>query len=788
MFFRAIKIQLLFLLFFASAINVKAQCGAVISTFPYSENFETVPAWTSGGTSSDWAWGTPSHPTISSAGGGTKCWIVGGLTGSFYNYGELSWVMSPCFDFTTLTYPWISFKIFWEDEWKYDGLVLQSSTDGGATWTNVGAYGDAVNCLNSNWYDYNNVTNLPATNPKHGWTGRTGSTSGSCQGGNGSLGWVNAKHCMSSLAGLPSVRFRFLFGSGTTCNNYDGIAFDDIYIDNAPPNVANFTYVCSGINTINFTSTSTPCPTGYLWSFGDGATSTLQNPSHTYSAAGTYNVTLTSSGPCNAPGTHTLPLTILNVTTSVTNITCNATNNGTATANATGGSGSYTYTWSPGNSTTSIITGLSTGTYTVTVSDTNSCPSSATAAITQSANLTASTTVTLVSCFGDNNGSATVSPTGGTAPYTYYWTPVGGTSSTIGNLSAGIDTVIVTDASNCTAIATAIITQPAASLNVNATNTPTTCGINNGTASAVVAGGTPPYSYVWAPLGGGAANATGLASGMYTINITDAHNCVISDNTTIAASSGVNAVTALTPINCYGGTDGTALVSANGGISPFSYLWNGGQTTTTISNLSAGNYCVKVTDASGCFDSACVVLPNPPPITVDFTSDPTITDIHNSEIHFTSLSPGANSWHWNFGDTSGSNAQNPIHTYTSLGTFPVVLIVTNAQGCIDSIVHNIIINDEFVFYAPNAFTPNGDYHNDIFIPKGTGWDSKNYDFWVFDRWGNMIFHTTDINTGWNGKIKGGSVNAERDVYAWKAQVSSTSGDQYNYIGIVTVLR
>jgi gliding motility-associated-like protein len=788
MFFRAIQIPFLLLLVFASLIDVKAQCGAVVSTFPYSENFETAPAWTSGGTNSDWAWGTPSHPTISSAGGGTKCWIVGGLTGSFYNYAEQSWVMSPCFDFTNLTYPWISFKIFWEDEWKYDGLVLQSSTDGGTTWANVGAFGDAVDCLNANWYDYNNIINLTAANPKDGWAGRTGATAGSCQGGHGSLGWVNAKHCMSSLAGLPSVRFRFYFGAGTTCNSYDGIAFDDIYIDNAPPNVAGFTFACSGINTINFTNTSTPCPTGYLWNFGDGATSILQNPSHTYSTAGTYNVTLTSSGPCNAPGTLTLPVNIINVTASVTNITCNGANDGTATATVTGGTAPFTYAWTPGNSTTSTITGLSSGSYTVSVSATNSCSSTATATITQPPLLTASTTVTPISCFGDNNGSATVTALGGTAPYSYFWVPSGNTSATIGNLSQGADTVLVADSNSCITAAIATIIQPASALNVSTINTATTCGISNGTASATVTGGTAPYSYAWSPSGGATTNATALASGTYTINITDAHNCVISDNTTIAASTGVTALTASTPINCYGGTNGTASVTVNGGSSPYSYSWNSGQTSTTITNLNAGNYCVKVTDASGCFDSTCILLPNPSRVTVDFTSDPTVTDIQNSVIHFTSSSSGASTWHWNFGDTTGSNAQNPIHTYTSLGTYPVVLIVTNAQGCTDSIIHDIIINDEFVFYAPNAFTPNGDYHNDVFIPKGTGWDPNMYEFWVFDRWGNMIFHTTDMNTGWNGKIKNSNVNAERDVYAWRVQVSSTTGDQHNYTGIVTVLR
>ncbi len=359
-----------------------SQCGTLINTFPYNEGFETSAAWTSGGTNSDWAWGAPSHPLINSAGGGAKCRCTGGLTGSFYNNGELSWLMSPCFDFTTLTYPWISFKIFWETEWKYDGMVLQYSLNGSSTWVNVGTDTDPVNCLNDNWYNYNSITGLSSANPKQGWTGRSGATAGACQGGHGSLGWVTAKHCMSALAGKPNVRFRFLFGAGTTCNGYDGIAIDDILIDNAAPNIASFTSLCTSSNTSVFTNTSAPCPSQYSWNFGDpgsGASniSSLQNPNHTYSAAGTYNVSLTASGPCNASGTVLVPLSMISVTAAGTNVTCFGANDGTASAAVTGGTGPYSYAWTPGGETAQTITGLSAETLTVTVSGTNTCASNA---------------------------------------------------------------------------------------------------------------------------------------------------------------------------------------------------------------------------------------------------------------------------------------------------------------------------------------------------------------------------------------------------------------------------
>jgi hypothetical protein len=89
-----------------------AQCTTPINIFPYTEGFETTNGnWTTGGTASDWAWGTPNKTIINSAATGSKCWIVGGLTGNFYNNGERSWLQSPCFDFTTLQYPHISFNV-----------------------------------------------------------------------------------------------------------------------------------------------------------------------------------------------------------------------------------------------------------------------------------------------------------------------------------------------------------------------------------------------------------------------------------------------------------------------------------------------------------------------------------------------------------------------------------------------------------------------------------------------------------------------------------------------------
>src|SRR5215212_8361506 len=144
-----------FILFYSLS---HAQC---IATFPYTEDFEADNGgWTSGGTLNDWAWGSPSKAVITQAASGSNCWITGGLNGSFYNLGERSYVQSPCFDFTNLKRPYISFNIFWESEKTYDGTNFQYSLDGGANWTNVGSINDAPNCFDQNWYNSPNIVNL----------------------------------------------------------------------------------------------------------------------------------------------------------------------------------------------------------------------------------------------------------------------------------------------------------------------------------------------------------------------------------------------------------------------------------------------------------------------------------------------------------------------------------------------------------------------------------------------------------------------------------------------------
>ena len=348
-------------------------------------------------------------------------------------------------------------------------------------------------------------------------------------------------------------------------------------------------------------------PYTYSWSPSGGTAATATGLS-----AGTYTVTVTGSG---ASGTATQSFTISQPAAALsaasgggkTDVSCFGGGNGTATVSPTGGTGPYSYSWAPSGGTAATATGLAAGTYTVTVTDAKGCQTTRSFAIGQPAAALSAATgggKTDVSCFGGTNGTATVSPTGGTPGYTYSWSPSGGTAATATGLAAGTYTVTVTDANACQTTRSFTIGQPAAALNaaVGGGKTNVSCnGGNNGTATVAPTGGTGPYTYSWSPSGGTAATATGLGVGVYTVTVTDANGCQATRSFTITQPSALGATRSWTNIACFGGSTGVASVNVTGGTAPYTYSWSpSGGTAATATGLTAGTYTVTVTDANGC--------------------------------------------------------------------------------------------------------------------------------------------------------------------------------------------
>ncbi len=187
------------------------------------------------------------------------------------------------------------------------------------------------------------------------------------------------------------------------------------------------------------------------------------------------------------------------------------------------------------------------------------------------------------------------------------------------------------------------------------------------------------------------------------------------------------------------------------------------------------------------------VYPNP---VADFIFSPEEPTESETTISFSDRAIDAVFWSWDFGDqglspVSTSTDQNPAHTFPGAGTYTVWQFVTSAHNCRDSIPKEIIIRPDWTFYVPNTFTPNGDGKNDGFIPKGH--NITQFQMWIFDRWGNMIYDTKQTTSPeaaipWNGHANGGSKTAQEDVYVWLVELKDINNQPHKYIGHVTLVR
>ena len=223
------------------------------------------------------------------------------------------------------------------------------------------------------------------------------------------------------------------------------------------------------------------------------------------------------------------------VIVSITTVSCFGANDGSISATASGGVLPFQYSLGGALSQTSgTFTGLTAGTYSVDVTDANGCMIFQTVVITEPPALNITATVTNVSCFGMCDGSASVSVAGGTPFYNFSWSN-GQTIPTITNLCAGTYIFSVSDANNCISQSTVIVMEPAP-LSISVDSTDETSALNDGSATAFVNGGTPPYTYNWNN-GGGTNSQVNLAPGLYTVDVEDANGCIISDTTSVNAYS-----------------------------------------------------------------------------------------------------------------------------------------------------------------------------------------------------------------------------------------------------------
>jgi gliding motility-associated-like protein len=397
-------------------------------------------------------------------------------------------------------------------------------------------------------------------------------------------------------------------------------------------------------------------------------------------AAAVYNATVTDIKGCQvtASATITDPTPI---TSSIagTNVNCAGGSGGSATLTVNGGTPPYTFLWS-NFARTQNITGVSGGLYHVIITDAHGCEHTDSVFITEPLPLTATVASTDVHCHGGNDGTITVTATGGTGAYSYTWSPTGGPGSSYTTAVAGTYSITVKDANLCSVVVGATITEPVSALSVTAVVTPMTCNnANNGSILVQVSGGSGAYTYAWgAPLTGVTTpSVSSLAAGTYTVTVTDAFGCTATASGTITNPTVITSTVVATDVTCAGAKNGSAhLTSVSGGTAPYTFLWSNFSITQNLDSLRGGIYYVIITDVNGCQKRDSGIVHEGLPIAVSDTFVPiSCSGTNDASIHIiASGGTGTYTYVW-----SPSGPNSPDNTNLSANTYNVT--VTDGNGC-----------------------------------------------------------------------------------------------------------
>lgn len=557
---------------------------------------------------------------------------------------------------------------------------------------------------------------------------------------------------------------------------------------------------CANPGNAGVTITGGNPPYTYLWS--NGSTTSSTGPV----GAGVYCVATRDNSGCfdtlciTVPGTQLPTITIAPKPDTI----CNG---GKVALTATGG---VSYVWTPAGSGLSCYncpnptaSPASSITYTVVGTDVNGCSNRDSVSV----DVLPAPPVTITAP-GDSicNGQTLVLTANGAA--TYAWAPSSGlTCTNCANPTASPTitttyTVIGTDAHGCTAAATFTVYVNEIPVVVVSPNV-SICTGKTVTLIATEKTGSKG-TYLWQP-GGSTSQSitiTPTVTETYTVCFTDACG-------TSCANVTVNVLPLPTPLFksdlqqgctplCIQFRDMTTITS--GKINQWTWSFGNGDSLMMQSPIycypKPGDYTVTLTAVSdsGCSATLKVInyitaFSNP---IANFTMSPQPTTIMEPTIQFVDKSTdsyGIVYWNWNFGDNKDSTvvvSENPSHTYADTGTFCVKLGVMNQHGCVDTMTNCLVISPIFTLYIPDAFSPNGDGVNDVFIAKGN--DIKTFEMYIFDRWGMQLFHSTDINHGWDGTVKSGGTICQEDTYVYLINATDSKNNKHSYTGAVNLIK
>jgi len=554
------------------------------------------------------------------------------------------------------------------------------------------------------------------------------------------------------------------YNNSSNCNN-GTFKFDFML----PVTIADFhlpPVIClpDSVHFINNSYTGGP-GMSFLWNFGDGQTSTAENPVHYYSNLGIYNVTLvvTDTGTCNFADTISKPVLVLSNSSDTIPTKFICPGDFTQIGILTPGDSSLTFNWIPATNLSDphicnpIAHPSTTTTYTLLVSngvcvdtlvqtvdvfmidafpsiDTNTCDGH----ITLTANSSGGANFFHWSSnhdFTDWLNSPSSNPSMSTTinnPGYFYVEVSNGYCSVVD--SVFVDFVVVLD-----------------SLEYAPVSCYDSC---DGWAAVSVHSGHQPYTFLWNT---GSANDTivGLCAGTYTVTVTDASLCISVSSVVIPEPLPLTASAQVSHLPCDEACVGSILVSASGGTPPYAYTWSNGQATNPLTALCAGTFELTVTDSRLCpFQSSFAVIVDSIFANVSVFSDKdTLYQGQSTGLHATSVPNCTYSWS---PATGLDDPFSPNPTASPNVTTTYYLTIADNNGCVYTDSLRIVVLDVFCadpyIYVPNAFTPNGDGKNDVLFVRSKM--ISEFNLLVYDRWGEKVFETQDINKGWDGKFKG----------------------------------
>jgi large repetitive protein len=585
---------------------------------------------------------------------------------------------------------------------------------------------------------------------------------------------------------------------------------------------------CTGFSDGSVTSSPNGGATPYTYQWTDelGVLGVLGvNQSLTGQPQGTYVVLVTDANGCTATEVITLvdppaidASGVVSTNYNGQDVTCFGATDGAIDLTVNGGTPGYNYNWVNQNgafvSSMQDPIGVGAGTYTVTITDLNGCVFTTDVVVTEPEPMNSEAVVITdyngqnVSCYESTDGGIQGNATGGTPGYSYIWTFGGtqvGTDQTVSNVGAGNYTVNISDLNGCLTTAVVTVTQPSplianTTILSNYFGAPVSCtGAEDGIASVSYLGGTPVYAVSWntnPPQTTDQVN--NFPEGTWTATITDINGCVTTADIVMWANPLPDFTAPESVIGCIGSP---LIIDANAEpgtncewtFSDGTVINECGPFEMTFSELSCFDMQLVISTPQGCRDTVSTadficVAPNPVAAFTISEYDLYTTDY---DAYFYNVSEGADAYYWDFGDGTNSTEVNPYHQFPTEGYefFEIWLTAISEYGCLDSTVRYIRFHPELIYYVPNSFTPDGDDYNNVFKPViSSGYSLDNFNFMIFNRWGELIYESNDITTvGWDGTYRGSK--CQEGVYIWKMAIMNSDTDRKEEaVGHVTLLR